>query len=569
MRQPYNSVRLASFRGFTMTMEQQLDEKSYVISLQELQKLAPTIHWSNSPHISPHLLPTTVCQILTDWYITCSDEARRRDKGQFFTPINIARHMANATYSLPQVLQVLEPGGGTGMLISAVCETALQHHITDISIHAYEVDPVLHYLCSFVLNYAKDFLCKHNISLTFTIYQQDFLVAMAEQSKAASLWSESSTKQSSFDLVILNPPYFKLNQQDERTKQLKDIAEGRTNIYTVFMSLAASILRPHGQFISITPRSFASGAYFKQFRRQFFHMISPEHIHLFDSRHSLFEEDDVLQENIIFVGRKVGDIPLQAANVTISRSKRSDDIETPFSQTIARSLVLDESQQDILLHLPTSDIDTQLLQTFKCWSNTLVNYGLEISTGPVVPFRATEALTPIEQAQQEHIVPLLWLQHVRRMQITWPLQKFHKLQALLLQVNEKLLVRNTTQIIIRRFSTKEEASRITAAVLQEGMFGTEFIGLENHLNYLYRPGGTLSLAEATGLAAFLNSNLVDRYFRITNGNTQVNATELHQLPLPPWECINRIGEQIIQNHVEQDTIETEHILMHQLKDHLI
>ena len=45
-----------------------------------------------------------------------------------------------------------------------------------------------------------------------------------------------------------------------------------------------------------------------------------------------------------------------------------------------------------------------------------------------------------------------------------------------------------------------------------------------------------------GIAAFLNSTLVDRYFRITNGNTQVNATELRKLPLPPWERLTRIGE---------------------------
>ena len=98
-----------------------------------------------------------------------------------------------------------------------------------------------------------------------------------------------------------------------------------------------------------------------------------------------------------------------------------------------------------------------------------------------------------------------------------------------------LLVKNTSQIILRRFSAKEEPRRITAAVLPDGAFGTDLIALENHWNYVYRPGGALSYEEAMGMAAFLNSTLVDRYFRITNGNTQVNATELRKLPLLPWE----------------------------------
>ena len=76
------------------------------------------------------------------------------------------------------------------------------------------------------------------------------------------------------------------------------------------------------------------------------------------------------------------------------------------------------------------------------------------------------------------------------------------------------------------------------------MFKTEFVGLENHLNYLYRPKGDLDEDEAIGLAALLNCELLDTYFRISNGSTQVNATELREMPFPPLEVIVDIGRDV-------------------------
>ncbi len=155
------------------------------------------------------------------------------------------------------------------------------------------------------------------------------------------------------------------------------------------------------------------------------------------------------------------------------------------------------------------------------------------------------------------------------MNIQWPLHHFDKPQGILIDADQKLFVHNTTQIILRRFSAKEEVRRITAAVLFAGTLQSTMIGIENHLNYLYRPGGTLSNEEATGIAAFLNSSLVDRFFRIANGNTQVNATELRKLPFPSLEKLIAIGRQVIRLHTEQDFDTTEQIVMEILEKDLI
>jgi adenine-specific DNA-methyltransferase len=67
------------------------------------------------------------------------------------------------------------------------------------------------------------------------------------------------------------------------------------------------------------------------------------------------------------------------------------------------------------------------------------------------------------------------------------------------------------------------------------------VGLENHLNYIYRTSDELSEVEALGIAALFNSVLIDRYFRAISGNTQVNAAEIRAMPVPCAEKIQEIG----------------------------
>ena len=45
----------------------------------------------------------------------------------------------------------------------------------------------------------------------------------------------------------------------------------------------------------------------------------------------------------------------------------------------------------------------------------------------------------------------------------------------------------------------------------------------------------------------LNSHLIDAWFRSTNGNTQVSATELRAMPLPPLEAIHAIGREAMHS----------------------
>lgn len=75
-----------------MAIDQVWGHDTSRLPLQELRDLAPHISWANPPTILPGSSPVEVCQTISDWYVACSDDARRREAGQFFTPSIVDRY---------------------------------------------------------------------------------------------------------------------------------------------------------------------------------------------------------------------------------------------------------------------------------------------------------------------------------------------------------------------------------------------------------------------------------------------------------------------------------------------
>ena len=203
---------------------------------------------------------------------------------------------------------------------------------------------------------------------------------------------------------------------------------------------------------------------------------------------------------------------------------------------------MQQSGSDRILRLPTCDEADEALALLGSWPGNLRNLGLNISTGPVVPFRAAELIGSDGKVPTSH-APLLWMNHVRAMRTTWPLAR-NKPEYIRRSGARTLLLPNWNYVLLRRFSAKEEPRRLTAAPWLSSEFRVPEIGLENHLNYVHRPGGTLSEDEARGLAALYNSRLLDVWFRAVNGNTQVSATELRAMPHPAHGTIIALGRRV-------------------------
>ena len=227
----------------------------------------------------------------------------------------------------------------------------------------------------------------------------------------------------------------------------------------------------------------------------------------------------------------------------MSHSKAAHDLADRQHLVVEVESVLDMASENLELSIPLCAQDLELARAMRTWPSTLHSLGLEISTGRVVPFRATQFLS--YEAFGSSTVPLLWMQHVRPMRTKWPSAVTEKPQWIkAVPESSKLLVRNTSYVLVRRFSAKEEKRRLVAAPLLRGALKADMVGLENHLNYIRGVSRELDDELVYGLTGLLNSTFLDRYFRISNGNTQVSATELRAMPLPAERDIRSIGAEI-------------------------
>ncbi len=481
------------------------------------------------PQPLPDELPSAYAHRVGQWVLSW----KRADKtlGQYFTPLATARFMAKNLPLTGSPSRLLDPGAGLGILACAVCEIAS----VDIELEAFEVDPDLAQCLEGCLSYAQQWMAKRGRSLTYKIRREDFVLTYADE----LYWSNSQP----FDAVIANPPYFKLSKSDPRARAAERVVHGQPNIYALFMAVSAALLRPGGHGMFITPRSYAAGQYFSRFREYFFGKMRPRMVHLFESRREVF--DEVLQESLILLAER----STEDSDILLSSSANGD-----FAQVVQRRKSINEVLgTDNILHLSLTDEDDAIGEIVRAWSGGLRAYGMETSTGPVVPFRATEFVSASGDVPFTH-APLLWMQNVKPMRCDWPVS--HKSQYIRTGGAERLLLPNKNYVLLRRFSTKEERQRLTAAPYLAD-FDTPVIGIENHLNYIYRPGGDLSPEETRGLAVLLNSSLMDTYFRRFSGNTQVSATELRALPLPPLESIMELGRLSAYSDAPVDTLVTE------------
>jgi adenine-specific DNA-methyltransferase len=383
---------------------------------------------------------------------------------------------------------VVEPGAGCGILIAALAEQICrngecrQWHVT-----AYEIDSSLRPALYLVLSYVKQWLGQQDIEFGFDIVLDDFILANASHLTSTPLLLGLGTDAPRPDLVIANPPYFKVRKSDPRVALLSETVYGQPNVYTLFMAAAAKLLEPEGELVFITPRSFCAGPYFQRFRKWFFKTVALKRLHLFESRTEAFDRNEVLQENIIIAGTKT---TTQFDPVDISVSQGVNDLASAEVRQVAIGDLLDLHSDDAVLSIPVQPSDFEVRALFGQWTDRLHTLGLEISTGPIVPFR-TDAL--VNEGAGADTTPVVWVQHVERMAVTWPQFRFAKPQWLHVRPDTySLLLPNSNYVLVRRFSAKEDNSRITAAPYLGGSLPSDYLGIENHVNYIHRPGGKVS-----------------------------------------------------------------------------
>jgi adenine-specific DNA-methyltransferase len=474
------------------------------------------------------------------------DPERRSDWGQFMTPPATARLMASMFDAKQQSITLLDAGAGVGSLTAAfvgeICGRSnrpKKMHVT-----AYEIDPDL-------AGYLADTLrqCKKACEDAGIMFESDLIGRDFIDDGVRIVRQQMFTPARRFSCAILNPPYKKIGSDSETRLMLREIGVETSNLYTGFLSVVLALLAPGGEIVAITPRSFCNGPYFKPFRELLLVTLALRRIHVFESRQDAFKDDDVLQENVIFHGVKGGGTD---GSVTIASSAGPDD-ELVAVREIPYQQVVRPSDREHFIHIVPDELGASVAEHVRSLHSTLHDLGLEVSTGRVVDFRATNFLCDHPGA---NTLPLIYPRNFENGYILWPKPGGRKAQAMtVLPGIEELLVPRDTYVLVKRFSSKEENRRVVAAVYDPERITAEHVGFENHINYYHRHGNGFSATIAKGLAVYLNSTMVDLYFRQFNGHTQVNATDLRNLRYPTPVQLETLGSKIGDEFPDQGTID--------------
>ncbi|MBS1800533.1 MAG: Eco57I restriction-modification methylase domain-containing protein [Acidobacteria bacterium] len=470
---------------------------------------------------------------------------RRTDLGQFMTAPATARLMASMFDAEESHITLLDAGAGVGSLtaafISEICNR--QQKPRSIQSTTYEIDPVLSGYLLDTLAQCRTTCEQAGIAFESKLLEKDFIDDGVRQ-----LRQEMFGEVRQFNCAILNPPYKKIESDSESRLMLREIGIETSNLYTGFLSVALRLLAPGGELVAITPRSFCNGPYFKPFRQLLLETLTLKRIHVFESRQVAFKDDSVLQENVIFYGVK-GASP---ANVTISSGAGPEDEQITIREIPYEKLAR-KGDPDCFIHIVPDELGASVAEHMSSLETTLNDLDLEVSTGRVVDFRATSFL---EMEPAENTVPLIYPRHLENGYVKWPKEPGKKPQAMkMLPGAEALLIPSGVYTLVKRFSAKEEQKRIVAAVYDSTRINSGQIGFENHLNYFHHNGGGIPFDIAKGLTAFLNSTLVDMYFRQFNGHTQVNATDLRSFRYPTAHQLRALGNRIGDVFPNQQTID--------------
>jgi len=458
--------------------------------------------------------------------------------GQFFTPVRAAALIASMP-RLPAtgVLRVLDPGAGSGMLTAALVARVLDEQ-PDLALHVVAVE------CEkTAVPYLVDTLeaCSEagRSQITYEVIEADYIIA--------STGLAPDERITGFDLVIQNPPYAKLPATSHARAAVRETATDTPNLYAAFLALATVALNPGGQVVAITPRSFCNGPYFSLFRSYLLEQIALDRVHVFESRSTVFADTAVLQENVIFSGTKDGN----RQQVLLSTSNGHEDDVLHRAVTYTDVVRLDDPHR--FIRITTNNADTEVAERMLSLPNTLASLGIMVSTGRVVDFRSRECL---RRQPGEAAAPLIYPGNLREGLVTWP-RDIRKPQWFLpvAEKDKNLLMPEGWYCVTKRFSAKEERRRVVAAVWSPEQTAGP-VAFENHLNIFHVRGEGLDRDIAYGLSAWLNSSLVDKYFRTFSGHTQVNATDLRTLRFPNLESLRQLGMLIPKQLPEQAETDT-------------
>lgn len=465
-------------------------------------------------------------------FLESKPKEERKKIGQFFTSKETAVYMASLfNVGNRKEVSVLDPGSGSGILVAALVDRLQQvQSIKTINITCFENNSCILPLLYQNMNYLQD---QSKIKIYFKIIDDNYILSQKNE------YNSQTRKQPfvgpKYDWVIGNPPYVKITKDAPEALAMPNVCYGAPNLYFLFASMSLFNLKNSGEMVYIIPRSWTSGAYFKKFREYALSLARITHIHLFVSRDKVFDNEQVLQETIIIKFIKTSE---WQENLTITSSASNQDFENSLSLIVPYATAI--SGSNLYVYLVTTENEVLVLRTLNQFHYTLEDIGLKMKTGLTVDFRNRELL---RDAPGDHIVPLFYSQHIQDGHVVFPIGKEFEY---MIDAQAGMIQKNKNYLFVKRFTAKEEKRRLQCGVyLSSSLPNYQFISTQNKINFIDTIDKSCMCEDLVfGLYVIFNSSIYDRYYRILNGSTQVNSTEVNTMPVPSKETLICLGRKL-------------------------
>lgn len=451
----------------------------------------------------------------------------RKKYGQFLTDATTARFMASLfTFTNKKEITVLDPGAGSGILTCAFIEEAINKGVKKIRVTCFENDRNIIPLLKENLDYC---VSESNVDVSYIIEDKNYILSQKEQ-------YGKKVSQFQFDYVISNPPYMKILSSSEEAIAMQDVCYGAPNLYFLFFSMAIFNSVKGSELVFIIPRSWTSGAYFQRFRENLLKETQINQIHLFVSRKDVFNSnDDVLQETIIVkVTKKLND----GKDIKITSSNSTKDFGNLSELLVPQDLAI---SNEGFVFLIKDESEKECFTKICKFKDTLLTAGFKMKTGIVVDFRERDIL---RDEYEEGSFPLFYSANLKQPYVIFPTganpEYVKPIKSGSTQINQNYL-------FVKRFSSKEEKRRLQSSMFRKKSFmGFDRISMQNKINYITSTTGDMTEDELHGLYCIFNSITYDIFYRILNGSTQVNSTEVNLIPMPSREVISMLGRKLIK-----------------------
>lgn len=230
---------------------------------------------------------------------------------------------------------------------------------------------------------------------------------------------------------------------------------------------------------------------------------------------------------------------MKKITISVSKDRSFNDL---IQMNVDEDIILHNIEDDCIIRIPSSPKELEIIKMIDNLPNSFSELGYKISTGPVVAHRSKDFLC--KKLKNQNQAPLIWMHNFEEYRVKWPFNKNKKKpEAITIkESSKKILIPIENYVLLKRFSSKEQNRRIHAAILlKSDLKKHDYVGIENHINYIYTEKGQLSSKEAFGITAILNSSFYDIFFRTCDGTTQVNANEIKNTPFPDKDTILNIG----------------------------